>query len=121
MSNIFATLFTKDTFKITYPNVPKFYSCADHILAQIKNPPKREIFDNRIVAAGCHFLVKYCSFFTEQGWCCATDEELIIHHCLWNETKYEVAVLKGAFNRKHKNFKRIDKLALTEIENRYEK
>jgi hypothetical protein len=112
------SLFLPDYESIEFPIIPQFFDKANRLLAALDKPSNTVIFENRVTLAAYHFLATQCCFYIEKAWCCKTDEELRIHHCLWKGKRYEIAVMNGAFNRRHKNFKRIDKVCLAHVENR---
>lgn len=118
MKNI-NSYFTDDWEEINLPVFHKYFSGADQIIAAMNKPTKRDIFQNRVVSAATYYFVKFCTFYVEKAWCSLTDEQLSIHHCRYDGVNYKIAVIQGAFIRKHKNFKRLDKISFTDVETRY--
>lgn len=104
---------------IKLPLKPNCFHYADRIISKMNKPTKAEIFENRVAMAAYNYLVKEHTFYKEKAWCCHTNEELRVHHCLYNGIKYEIAVMRGAFDRKHKNYRRVDKVCICAVENRY--
>lgn len=104
---------------IELPLKPNYFHYADCIISKMNKPTKAEIFENRVAMSAYYFLIKEHTFYKEKAWCSHTHEELRVHHCLYNDIKYEIAVMRGAFNRKHKNFKRVDKVCICAVENCY--
>lgn len=113
------SLFVDEYKPVTFPVLPKLFSKADPVISRLTKPSQKEIYDNRVSIAAYYYLVERCTFYIEEGWCTKTNEELRIHHCIWQANRYEIAVMNGALDRKHKNFKRVDKVCICAIENRY--
>ena len=112
------SLFLPGYESLEFPIITKLFHHANQVISQLPKHDDKAIYENRVVIAAYHYFVNEHTFYVEKGTCAVSCEQCRIHHCLWNGKVYLISVLVGAYNKKHKNYNRIDKISLCHAENR---
>ncbi len=107
---------TEEHHLITFPIITSYFAVAEPYLKSLGKVSYEVKFENRVTLGAYRFLAKKHTYKVVNGYCSATDEPLKIHYCRFNGIEYEIAVMEGAFNRKHRNFKRPDKVCICSVE-----
>ncbi|WNC67536.1 hypothetical protein RI845_13540 [Thalassotalea nanhaiensis] len=79
---------------------------------------KGGVHEYLVTTSSLRYLVREFCYFRCHGWCLESNEPQTIHYCMWEGRSYAISTLVGWGNRKHKNFKRIDRICLVEVEDR---